>query len=244
VKRAIKKLLNNKKKKDANLPLRTIAAEGALRINELTDEEIKERMKRIDEDFMHAFMLLREHPDTVTFFGSSVLPQSSKYCHMARELAGRVVKELHLTIVSGGGPGIMEASNRGAVDAKGDSVGMSIELPKEQVTNRYATHSADFYYFFSRKVALTFTARAYVYFPGGFGTLDELFEIITLKQTGKIPAIPIILIGKDYWDPLNDFVHKIIYTKIGAIDKEDMDLYTITDDLDEVLKIIGGTTSR
>jgi uncharacterized protein (TIGR00730 family) len=244
MKRVIKKLLDSKKKKDANLPMRTIAAEGAIRINELSDADIKERMKRIDEDFIQAFKLLRDHPDTVTFFGSSVLPPSSKYYRTARELAKRIVKELHLTIVSGGGPGIMEAGNRGAVDAKGDSVGMSIELPKEQVTNKYATHSADFYYFFSRKVALTFTARAYIYFPGGFGTLDELFEIITLKQTGKIPAIPIILVGVDYWSDLQKFIEDVLYKEVHTIDKEDMELYTITDDLDEVLQIIGGTSQR
>jgi uncharacterized protein (TIGR00730 family) len=238
VKERIKSILKGKKK--TGLPLQSIAAEGAARVDELTDAEIKQRMKRIDADFMHAFRLLRKHPDTVTFFGSAVLTPHSPYYKLARELARRIVTELHLTIVSGGGPGIMEAGNRGARDAHGDSVGMTIELPKEQINNTYVTHSADFYYFFSRKVALTFTARAYVYFPGGFGTLDELFEILTLKQTGKIPAIPIILVGSEYWQPLHNFIENVTYKKIGAIDKEDMDLYTITDDLDKVLKVIAG----
>lgn len=233
----IKKILPKRK---IILPLQTIAEHGAERVQSLTDKEIKERMKRIDEDFRTAFRLLRRHPDTVTFFGSSVIGQESEYYELARTLARRVVQELHLTVVSGGGPGVMEAANRGARDAKGDSVGMTIELPKEQVNNGFVTHSADFYYFFSRKVALTFTARAYIYFPGGYGTLDELFEILTLKETGKIPAIPVVMVGTDYWGPLEEFLHKIVYKKVGAISKDDLDLFTITDDLDAVLDIIAG----
>ncbi len=237
MKERLKKILPKKKMK---LPLQTIAELGAARVHSLTDAEIRKRMKRIDDDFHNAFRLLKKHPDTVTFFGSSRLKPSSKYYKRAQELAYRVVKELRLTVVSGGGPGIMEASNRGAREAQGESVGMDIELPKEQVKNGYVTHSADFYYFFSRKVALTFTARAYVYFPGGFGTLDELFEILTLKQTGKIPAIPIVLVGEDFWRPLDKFIENVVYAKVAAIDKDDMKLYTITDDADTTLDIIAG----
>ncbi|HZM63523.1 MAG TPA: TIGR00730 family Rossman fold protein [Candidatus Saccharimonadales bacterium] len=237
----LKKLIPKRRPK---LPLQTIAELGAVRVHSLTDAEIRKRMKRIDDDFQHAFRLLKKHPDTVTFFGSSRIKPSSKHYKQAQNLAYRVVKELHLTVVSGGGPGIMEASNRGAHEAQGDSVGMEIELPKEQVKNGYVTHSADFYYFFSRKVALTFTARAYVYFPGGFGTLDELFEILTLKQTGKIPAIPIVLVGAEFWRPLHKFIETVVYGEIAAIDKSDMDLYTITDDADLALDIIAGTVRQ
>lgn len=237
MKEHLKKLLH---KERAKLPLQTIAKIGAERVSRLTDHEIKKRMKRIDDDFHKAFKLLRKHPDTVTFFGSSRIDRDDKYYKLARELAERIVRELHLTIVSGGGPGIMEASNRGARDAQGDSLGMDIELPKDQVRNGFVTHSVDFYYFFSRKVALTFTARAYLFFPGGYGTLDELFEILTLKETGKIPAIPVILVGSDYWNPLHEFVKKTVYKKTEAITKADLSLYTITDDLDEVLTIIAG----
>lgn len=233
----LKKILPKRK---VTLPLQTIAEHGAVRVANLSDKEIKERMKRIDEDFQTAFHLLRRHPDTVTFFGSSVIGQESKYYKMARTLARRIVEELHLTVVSGGGPGMMEAANRGANDAKGDSVGMTIELPKEQVKNGFVTHSADFYYFFSRKVALTFTARAYIYFPGGYGTLDELFEILTLKETGKIPAIPVVMVGSDYWGPLYEFLQKTVYKKVGAISEDDLSLFMITDDLDVVLDIIAG----
>lgn len=223
-------------------PIVTIAA-GAERVTKsLTDKELKKRMKRIDADFQQAFKLLRKHPDTVTFFGSSAsLPETDRYYKMARELAARIVTELHLTVVSGGGPGIMEAGNRGAREAHGDSVGMTIEIPTEHV-NTYVTHSADFYYFFSRKVALTFTSRAYVYFPGGYGTLDELFEILTLQKTGKIPAIPIVLIGSEYWNSLHHFLKDVVWKKMGMIGKEHLELYTITDDLDEVLRLIAGRT--
>lgn len=227
-------------KRKIKLPLQSIAEQGAKRVNRLTDAEIKKRMKRIDEDFHRAFKLLRKHPDTVSIFGSSQLPRSDKYYAMARKMTKKIVEELHLTVVSGGGPGIMEAANRGANDAQGDSIGMTIELPKEQVKNGYTTHSADFYYFFSRKVALTFTARAYIYFPGGYGTLDELFEILTLKETGKIPAIPIILMGKDYWQPLYEFIEKTVYKKTGAINKADLELFVMTDDPDEVIRLIAG----
>lgn len=219
--------------------LQFIAAEEARQRRELTDKEIKERMRRIDHDFRVAFHLLKGHTSTVSFFGSSVLPQDGEYCLQARVLARKIVEELRLTVVSGAGPGIMEAANRGAYEAKGDSVGMAIQLPHEQDTNHYVTRSGDFYYFFSRKMALTFTARAYIFFPGGYGTLDELFEILTLKKTGKIPHIPIILVGSDYWKPLHKFLHDTVY-QIRTINKSDMEMYLITDDLDEVVRLVAG----
>ena len=230
-----------KKSKKHLSPLQFIAAEEARQRHELTKGEIKHRMERIEHDFHLAFKLLKGHPSTVSFFGSSVLPQNGKYCLQARELARRIVAELGLTVVSVAGPGIMEAANRGAYEAHGDSVGMAIQLPHEQDTNHYVTRSADFYYFFSRKMALTFTARAYIFFPGGYGTLDELFEILTLKKTGKIPHIPIILVGSDFWKPLDEFLKNDVY-KTGTITKADMDLYRITDDLDEVVRRIAGKT--
>ncbi len=217
-----------------------IAAEAARQRRELSDEEIKARMKRIDHDFRLAFKLLKGHTSTVTFFGSSVLPSHGEYYEHARKLSRTIVEQLGLTVVSGAGPGIMEAANRGAYEAKGDSVGVAIQLPHEQDTNHYVTRSADFYYFFSRKVALTFTARAYIFFPGGYGTLDELFEILTLKKTGKIPPIPIILFESEFWKPLNHYLEKTVYEKTHAITKEDMDMYVITDDMDEVLNVLAG----
>lgn len=233
----LKHLLKRRKKRLS--PLQFIAAEEARQRRALSDREINKRMERIERDFRLAFSLLKGHPSTVSFFGSSVLPQNNKYCITARELARRIVTEQGLTVVSGAGPGIMEAANRGAYEAKGDSVGMAIQLPQEQDTNKYVTRAADFYYFFSRKMALTFTARAYVFFPGGYGTLDELFEILTLKETRKIPRIPIILVGADFWQPLYEYLENTVHgTK--TITRADLESFVITDDLNEVLHIIAG----
>lgn len=224
--------------KEQITPLQTVMSAENIRPFMLSDQEMKKRMTRINDDFHHAFQLIKKYPNTVTFFGSSVISPNSKYYKQARELAYKVVEELGLSIVSGGGPGIMEAANRGAKDAEGDSIGAAIELPHEQVKNRYITHSADFYYFFSRKVALTFTARAYIYFPGGFGTLDELFEILTLKQTGKIRPIPVILCGVDYWQPLVDFINHTLYKEVQTIDKADLTSFMVEDNPDEIIRAI------
>lgn len=220
-------------------PIQFIAAEESRQRRELTEREIDRRMERIEHDFHLAFSLLKGHTSTVSFFGSSVLPQNGQYCLQARELARRIVAEQGLTVVSGAGPGIMEAANRGAFEAKGDSVGMAIQLPHEQSTNKFVTRSADFYYFFSRKMALTFTARAYIFFPGGFGTLDELFEILTLRKTGKIPRIPIVLVGADFWNPLYKYLENTVY-QTKTINQADLRSFVITDDLDKVLGIIAG----
>jgi uncharacterized protein (TIGR00730 family) len=204
----------------------------------LTQSEIDTRMKRINEDFHHGFTLLQHHADTVTFFGSSRFEPSNQYYKEARALARRIVEEIGSTIVTGGGSGIMAAANQGAEEVQGESVGMTIELPNEQVTNDYVNDTVDFYYFFSRKVALTFTARAYIFYPGGFGTLDEFFEIVTLKQTGKINPIPIVLIGSQYWQPLLDFIDQQLTKKFATIEPGDSSLFTLTDDIDEVMQII------
>jgi uncharacterized protein (TIGR00730 family) len=195
-------------------------------------------MKRINEDFHHGFTLLQHHADTVTFFGSSRFEPSNQYYREARALARRIVEEIGSTIVTGGGSGIMAAANQGAEEVQGESVGMTIELPNEQVTNDYVNDTVDFYYFFSRKVALTFTARAYIFYPGGFGTLDEFFEIVTLKQTGKINPIPIVLIGSQYWRPLLDFIDQQLTKRFATIEPGDSSLFTLTDDIDEVMQII------
>ena len=234
------RIRNPFRKKKRQSALQFIASEEARQRHELTDAEIRGRMERIDHDFRLAFKLLKGHPSTVSFFGSSVIPETSEYYAHARKLSRMVVEQLGLTVVSGAGPGIMEAANRGAYEANGDSVGIAIQLPHEQDTNSYVTRSANFYYFFSRKMALTFTARAYVFFPGGYGTLDELFEILTLKKNGKIPSIPIVLVESDFWNPLHHYLEKTVFEKTKAITKADMDLYVITDDLDEVLNIIAG----
>ncbi|PIW97173.1 TIGR00730 family Rossman fold protein, partial [Candidatus Kaiserbacteria bacterium CG_4_8_14_3_um_filter_38_9] len=137
-----------------------------------------------------------------------------------------------------GGPGIMEASNVGAFKVGGKSVGLNIELPFEQKLNPYTTESLNFNFFFARKVMLTFASEVYVYFPGGFGTLDEFFEIVTLIQTKKIDPLPIVLIGSEYWNPLIVWFEKDLLKKHKVINKEDLDLFKVFDSVDEAVKYI------
>jgi uncharacterized protein (TIGR00730 family) len=158
-------------------------------------------------------------------------------------LAKRIVGELRYTVVTGGGPGVMEAANRGAFEAGGNSIGLTIDLPSEQETNKYLTDRIDFHYFFSRKVCLSFSAEAYVFFPGGFGTLDEFLEILTLIQTGKIPKAPMILFGPQFWTPLHEYFKDMLAAR-GRVDESDLLHYKITDNEDEVLEIIRSAPIR
>lgn len=222
---------------------------GDLPIEPLSREAIEkttnERVNDIEEEFRRGFAFIQKHPRSVTFWGSARFKEGNEHYEQARRLGKRIVEELDYSVVTGGGPGIMEAGNRGAYEGGGKSLGLTIKLPMEQRTNAYVTDSCDFYYFFSRKVTLAFAAEAYLYFPGGFGTLDELFEILTLVQTGKIEGkIPIILIGSDYWKPLDAFIRKELLKDHSAISPEDLNLYTITDDEDEIMEIIKNAPIR
>lgn len=200
--------------------------------------EIKARVSRIDTEFEAGFEFVANYPRSVTFFGSARCPEESEHYKKARALAGRIAKELGYAVITGGGTGIMEAANRGAFEAGGASIGLDIKLPRMQSENKYTTASIEFTYFFARKVALSFAAEAYIYFPGGFGTLDEFFEIITLIQTHKIRRVPVFLVGKDYWEPLHRFIKENVYELHQAIGKHDMSLYTITDSDEEILSAI------
>lgn len=193
----------------------------------------------INEEITQGLHIIERYPKKVSFFGSSRVTESNPYYQQARTLASRLVKELDYTVVTGGGPGIMEAANRGAKEAGGHSIGLNIQLPKEQVANQYQTVSIPFHYFFTRKVTLTFAARMYVYFPGGFGTLDEFYEILTLVQNKKIHKVPIVLVGAKFWEPLDiNFHHKaMLAEEYQAINPEDTSLYTITDDIDTIVHI-------
>jgi uncharacterized protein (TIGR00730 family) len=202
-----------------------------------------QRMRRIDADFRRGFDILQGNNNTVTFFGSARFDENNEYYIAARELAGRLSQELDLGVVSGGGPGIMEAGNRGAHEVGGVSLGMTIQLPHEQTTNPYVTDTADFYYFFSRKMALAFGAQAFVIFPGGFGTLDEFFEIITLMQTNKIPKVPVILYGETFWEPLLEVVDQVLKLDFATIDPTDTSLYLLTDSLDLAVNVIASSES-
>lgn len=208
------------------------------------DDEASERVCRINEEITQGLELINRFSKKVTFFGSARFPESHPEYQRARSLAKRLVTELDYTIVSGGGGGIMEAANRGAKEAGGHSVGLSIELPHEQVTNPYVTHMIPFRYFFSRKVTLSFAARLYIYFPGGFGTMDEFYEILTLVQTSKIHKVPIVCMGAYFWEVLEKNMHHGLMLPAGTIDDIDMSLYTITDDEETVMQIARNAQDR
>lgn len=200
------------------------------------EQESTNRLLRIDNDFTHGFQTITKYHDTVTVFGSARFTEENEYYQLARQ-TGAMLADLGYTVITGGGPGIMEAANRGAYEAGGKSIGFNIELPMEQDPNPYTTDAVNFRYFFSRKVMMAFATDALVCFPGGFGTLDEMFEIITLIQTQKMPVVPVILVGKDFWRPLDTFIRDHLLEGEHTIGTDDLSLYTITDDL-EVIKDI------
>jgi uncharacterized protein (TIGR00730 family) len=206
-------------------------------------EDNKERVDRIQEEFSKGFDFIKNCTSSVTFFGSARTPEDDPEYIKCRELAGKISTELQYAVVTGGGPGIMEAANRGAYENEGQSVGFTINLPMEQVTNKYLTDHLGFHYFFSRKVCLSFSAEAFVYFPGGFGTYDELFEILTLVQTNKIEKTPIILFGVEYWTNFLTFIKENLLSK-EKIDEQDLELFTITDDINEAVEIIKNAPKR
>jgi uncharacterized protein (TIGR00730 family) len=196
------------------------------------------RIFRIMSEFVDGFTFLADIQKSVTFFGSARLPETHPAYQQARELGARLA-HLGYTVVTGGGPGIMQAANQGACDAGGDSVGLNIQLPHEQRTNPYVRRSHSFHYFFSRKVMLDFSAEAYVFFPGGFGTLDEFFELITLVQTGKQERdVPIVMIGTDYWAPLLRWLEGTLLRTYHTIAPDDLKICTLTDDLDEAVRLV------
>lgn len=200
-------------------------------------EAVQKRVLLISKEFSEGFQFLLDYPRSVTFFGSTRLASDSEYYKKAERLAERIAQELHYSIMTGGGPGIMEAANKGAYHAGGNSLGLTIELPNVQETNKFLTGQVDFHYFFSRKVCLSYSAEAYLFFPGGFGTLDEFTEILTLVQTGRIPKAPIILVGEEYWKPMIEFFKNRLLAE-GMIDAEHMNLFTLTDDEDKIIEII------
>jgi uncharacterized protein (TIGR00730 family) len=204
------------------------------------------RMFRIMAEFVDGWQFLADFSKTVTFFGSARCKKGELWYDEAEKLGKLLAKEGY-SIITGGGPGIMEAGNRGAIDAKkeakknaqiGESIGLNIQLPHEQRTNRFVSKFVAFHYFFIRKVMLSYYAQAYVYFPGGYGTLDEMFELLTLVQTNKVPKIPIVLVGKKFWQPLDAWIRKVMYTETKAVDKSDMNIYRIVDNAKEAFDII------
>ncbi len=197
----------------------------------------KRRLLKSDAELDSALKVLDKYPKRVTFFGSARnLPANERLREDAYELAYRLAKDGY-AIISGGGPGIMEASNKGAYEAGGVSIGFNIHLPHEQMPNPHVTHSFEFRYFFTRKVTMTFYSHAYIYFPGGFGTLDELTEILTLIQTKKMPPLRVILFGSEYWNNFAEFITNTL-TQQGYISPGDENIFVITDDVDEAIHLV------
>jgi len=187
-------------------------------------------------EFVEGFETMPEVYPAVTFFGSARSRPNSATYKMTEKLAQSLVKN-GFNIVSGGGPGVMEAANKGAAKAGGKSVGLNIQLPKEQKPNEYANIRLNFKYFFIRKVMFVKYAVAYIIMPGGFGTLDELFEALTLIQTNRIKSFPVILMDSEYWKGLIDWM-KLTMLKEKTISKSDLDIFHLTDDPEEAVAII------
>ena len=194
------------------------------------------RIFRIMSEFVEGFEELSNVKRAVSIFGSARMSRNNHHYKAVMELA-ELLSKRGFSIITGGGPGIMEAGNRGAKKGKGLSIGLNIEIPKEQTPNKYQDKRLDFRYFFARKVMFVKYSVGYVITPGGFGTMDEFFEALTLMQTGKIRRFPIIMFGTDYWDDLLKWMRKTLIPA-GTISKEDMSLFCITDDPEEVIRII------
>jgi uncharacterized protein (TIGR00730 family) len=198
----------------------------------------------IQEEFRQGIEILSDLTPSITFYGSSRLTEDSAEYKKVQHLTYRISKELGYAVISGGGGGIMEAANRGAHDAGGKSVGLTIRLPHEQKTNPYVTEEVPFYFFFTRQVSMSYTTEVCIFGAGGFGTLYELFEMLTLQQTNKIGRVPVILFGVDFWGPLDAVIRSLLIEKFKTVDEKELKLYTITDDEDEILKIIRDSKLR
>ena len=191
---------------------------------------------QIMAEFVDGFQQLVDISPSVSIFGSARFKPDHEYYKVSEHIS-RLLSDAGFTVVSGGGPGVMEAANKGAFAGKSDSVGLNIKLPHEQTGNPYQDIGVTFKYFFARKVMFVKYASAYVVMPGGFGTLDELAEILTLIQTGKTKRFPIILYGSEFWEGLTSWFENTLAT-VGTISPDDMDLMQITDDPEEVVNAI------
>ncbi len=200
------------------------------------------RVFRIMAEFVESFETLSTVGPAVTVFGSARTKPSNKEYKATVKIA-KALAENNFAVITGGGPGIMEAANKGAAEGGGLSVGLNIKLPHEQEGNPYANLPIDFHYFFSRKVCLAKYSTAFVYLPGGFGTMDEFFEILTLVQTRKIPRFPLVLYGKDYWRGLFRWINSTL-KKGKYISPKDSDLVTLTDDPAEIVEVIADWHKR
>jgi uncharacterized protein (TIGR00730 family) len=200
------------------------------------------RVLRIQAEFIEGFGALAELGPAISVFGSARTPAGAPEYALA-ERVGRALAEAGFAVITGGGPGIMEAANKGASEAGGVSVGLGIELPFEQGLNEWVDLGLNFRYFFVRKTMFVKYSQGFVVFPGGFGTFDELFEALTLVQTKKVTSFPIVLMGSDYWSGLVDWLQDTV-AKTGRISPEDVDLLHVTDDVSEVVRIMCAAQRR
>lgn len=194
------------------------------------------RMFRILAELVSGFELLRKHSFAATIYGSSRAANDSHESLEAEKLAQFLAAE-GLTVITGGGGGIMRAANKGAYESGGKSIGLNIKLPEEQHLNAFVTDSLLFHFFFTRKTALAFASDVYIFFPGGFGTLDEFFEIITLVQTHKIRPIPVLVVGREYWVPLFEWMRAQALEK-NYVNPQDFDIIRIVDSAEEARDVI------
>jgi uncharacterized protein (TIGR00730 family) len=222
---------------DKNIPVNALKSEDQknhLLVRQKLIDAAEGRLVSVVEEFEQAFDILSKYNKTVTVFGSARLPAEHPVCRQAYAVGWELAKQGY-AIVTGGGGGVMEAANRGAFEAKGTSIGFNIHLPMEQKLNEFTTESYRFEHFFGRKVAMTLDASAYVFAGGGFGTFDELFEVITLIQTGTVPQVPVVLLGKDFWTPLDQMIRDVLADTYHTIEPEDRSLYIITDDIQSIV---------
>jgi uncharacterized protein (TIGR00730 family) len=208
--------------------------ERLLRVPCDVQEEEKQRLDRIREEVDAAFDALWDIEEGVSIFGSARVKEDHPWYELCRETAACLSRHGY-TVITGGGPGLMEAANRGAKEAGGESIGLNIELPHEQHVNPYVTRSIEFHYFFARKLMFVRYARAFVIMPGGFGTLDELFEALTLIQTHRIRNFPVILFGSAFWDPLLEWIDRGLEDN-GLISPGDKELLVVVDEPHQVCK--------
>ena len=204
--------------------------------NELTKMEDPWRVFRIMAEFVEGFDEMSKIGDAVSIFGSARTKKTDRYYKLAEKTSALLVQE-GFAVITGGGPGIMEAGNKGAIEADGESVGLNIDLPFEQKANPYVKTLINFHYFFCRKVMFVKYAKAFVIFPGGYGTMDELFESLTLIQTQRIERFPVILVGKDYWKGLLDWLRNTMAAEKN-IDMKDLEMFKVVDAAEEVVKEI------
>jgi len=201
------------------------------------------RLFRILSEFVDGFEAMCEVGPAISVFGSArARPESQSY-QLAQQCAQKICQQ-EFAVITGGGPGVMEAANRGAYECGGSSVGLNIALPHEQDPNPYQTHQLNFRYFFVRKVMFVKYACGFVIFPGGYGTMDEFFEALTLIQTLKIDPFPVVCIGHDFWDGLVDWLKTRMLDQYEAISPPDVDLFHVTDDIDEAVQIIADRFDR